>query len=204
MGARGVRQPRHEAHQVDGNGREHMLQMGLGQAHVAGAPHLVGAHALGQRALDAGAQGLLGGEGGGALTVARGQERLVFLPRMQGELARLCRAARAARPRRTGPTGGSGELDADNGGAILLPCRQPLGTRAPQGAGHALRVPIDRELRRSRPIKWWKSHRSFLLLLSHLCLRLGRYLLLCWPQFAHRHLAHVGIVMQQRFGRVID
>lgn len=113
--------------------------MRLGQTYVARAPHLVGAHALGNRPLDPGAYGVLGGEGWCALTFTRGEERLVFRAWMQGELAWLRRAARALRPRGAGPTGGGAKLDADDGRAVLLPRRQPLGARAPGRAGQVTR-----------------------------------------------------------------
>ena len=82
FGARPSVQPVHDAGHVHG-GYAGLLQSGFGQADVAALPHAEGAHALRERAFDAGARMIALFPSGIVHPRSRRVQRLVFPPRME-------------------------------------------------------------------------------------------------------------------------
>jgi hypothetical protein len=73
-------EPIREAGDVHGGRGGEVLQVGLGQAAIAGLPQPEGAGPLGERALDPGPRRLLGGELGRLLPLPRRLDGLVLGP----------------------------------------------------------------------------------------------------------------------------
>jgi hypothetical protein len=95
-------QPFAQADEVDGDGRDDVLQAGLGQPDVAALAQTAAADGLFVGALDAGALGVVGAKRLGRLHPAGILQRFVFLTRLQADRTRAFRfrALDAVRTRR--------------------------------------------------------------------------------------------------------
>ena len=82
LGHGGAGEPLRDPHQVDRGGRDHVLEVRLGQPDVAAPSQAAAADGLGVRALDAGAGGVAGPERLGLLVPARALQCLEVLARL--------------------------------------------------------------------------------------------------------------------------
>src|SRR5690349_20742819 len=107
-----------------GRGRD-VLQVGPGRAAVAAEAQPEGAHALRERALDAGPPGVAAPALLGREAPSRGPERLVLRPRLQLQVAGAVLGARAKGLCRAGAAVGLAEHHRDVGRAGVVDLRAP-------------------------------------------------------------------------------
>src|SRR5579883_3257698 len=127
---------------------EHMLQMGLGRADVAGPTQITAAHPLGDGALHARAHVVVLLERRAGLELARGLQGEVLLLGADAEPATVAGggAAGALRAHLAGP---AGELDVDHLLAAAVLTRRPADAGVPGRTDGALLLPVDHKDRKS-------------------------------------------------------
>jgi hypothetical protein len=130
-----------DAFDVDGDGGEDVLDVGLGLAAVAGLSHAVAVDELVDGALDAGAHCVVGLPGSGLLGGSGGSLTFVKLLRQKVQLASV--AAGAARLDRAWAAVLLGEPDPDIGGDRQR--RRPFPARLALWADDLLSFPVDGE-----------------------------------------------------------
>src|SRR5215467_4525222 len=128
--------------EVERAGHVDVVEAGLGQAAVAGAPGAV-AGGLVHGALDAGAAGVVGLEGDGAFRGPGGGEGLVDLAWAQEQLPPGPGRGGALVPGGTVAAGRGGEPDADRLLAVAGLHRLPFAADRAFGAGGLPAVPVD-------------------------------------------------------------
>src|SRR5262249_23311886 len=145
LGQGGVQPPLTQPDDIEGYGREQMLQMRLGEPEIPSPAQTTASDTLRVRALDPGPLGVLGFERGRLLPLPRGLDRVVDGLRPDRELSGgvFCPGARAAGW--TDTTGRCIKADAHDGVAGDIPPRGPFHTRMALGTTRLFRLPLDHE-----------------------------------------------------------
>jgi hypothetical protein len=139
------RQPLPQPHKVQGRSRRQMLEMGLGEPHIARLPEATPTDALRVGTLDACPRGILPLKCFGCLLLPRSLQRLILLALLESYEAWFLLCPGTLRPveTRRAILSGKAYLPCH---AILVGVWEPGDALLTEGAGNDLAIPIDQKL----------------------------------------------------------